>query len=262
MGVSWGARASELGLPAALPRSGPWPSATSHPYCPQQTENGHISPRAPLFFPPQFSCSCLLCPLLLGHLLHGCLSNAENTVLGPTLQSPTEKPRRQKARRRSPQSPCVPQASLPPVTRVPSEAQPAHHDSSQLPQGWRPNPRPPFLSQQPPLPIVMPSPPPPWRGKVPGGPKTLGLSSFPLGVGRQRIGVLGKPSGTWAGVLGTRGPPASLPSRPGLQDPLGLPSAARVPRGGARPGWGALLASPQHSPAWARGSNNFERIFC
>lgn len=125
MGVSCGERASELGLPAPLPRSGPLALTNLSPLLPpNEQRRTHPSRGRRFSFLPSFPALASM-PSSPGAPSPAVASRMqENTDLGPTLQSPRQKPRRQKARRLSPQPPCAPQASLPQATRVPSEAPP------------------------------------------------------------------------------------------------------------------------------------------
>lgn len=223
MGVSCGERASELGLPAPLPGSGPWPSPTSHPYCPQTNRDRHIRPGAAGFPSSPVFLHSPLCPLLLGHLLPRLPLECKKTRTWDQLCRVQGKSHAGRKLGDSARKHRYPRSRV-------SPARPRQqHDSNQLPEGWRPNPRPPLFSNSHLYPPSMPSPIAP-RGNMPEGHKALELSNFPLRVGRQRLRVLG----TYLGALGWR-PGASF--------------SAGAPRGGARrAGVPHLQAGSTHRP--------------
>lgn len=86
-----------------LPSSFPWPSPLPHPFSPksdkQEKAQLSTSQAAYPFSLPSFPAVASSALFSWGSSFHDCLYQAENRVLGPTWQTQTEKPRRQKARR-------------------------------------------------------------------------------------------------------------------------------------------------------------------
>lgn len=110
-------------ISSRLPCSIPWPSPFPHPFSPksdkQEKAQLSTSQAAYPFSLPSFLAVASSALFSWGSFFHDCLYQAENRVLGPTLQRQTEKLRRQKARRFTAPGPstlshlCAPMASMP-----------------------------------------------------------------------------------------------------------------------------------------------------
>lgn len=137
MGVGWRERASELRLPALgilAPLHAPLPVA------PKQTNKPEKAKLLYFPFPPQFSCSGLLCPLLSGHHLLLPLS-CRKQCPGPNwAESSGKAARAESSEMHSPLDPrpsvtSAPQRFSAPAARAPREAPPTRATVTNFPRG-------------------------------------------------------------------------------------------------------------------------------